>query len=89
MSAFCKPLFSGALTKYENVIPKYFKFALIFNLLHRAFKLCSGFKLNYIITKNYIIWNCYLEIMVTQSVLLIYVLKNTWKGYMPIEMQFY
>ena len=55
MSAYCKPLFSGALTKYENFIPKYFKFALIFNLLHRAFKLCSGFKLNYIITKNYII----------------------------------
>ena len=38
-SVYHKPTFGGGFTNYESFIPKSFKFALIFNLLRRAFKI--------------------------------------------------
>ena len=44
-SVYCKPAFSGVFTNLESFIPNSYKYALIFTLLHRAFKLCSNFEL--------------------------------------------
>ena len=44
-SVYRKPTFSGVFTNFESFIPNSYKYALIFTLLHRAFKLCSNFEL--------------------------------------------
>ena len=44
-SVYRKPTFSGEFTNFESFIPNSYKYALIFTLLHRAFKLCSNFEL--------------------------------------------
>ena len=43
-SVYRKPTFSGVFTNFESFIPNSYKYALIFTLLHRAFKLCSNFE---------------------------------------------
>ena len=45
MSIYCKPTFSSVFPNFESFIPNLYKYALIFALLHRAFKLCSNFEL--------------------------------------------
>ena len=42
-----KPTFSGVFTNFKSFIPNSYKYALIFTLVHRAFKLCSNFELFY------------------------------------------
>ena len=44
-SVYRKPTSSGMTTDFESFIPNSYKYALIFILLHRAFKLCSIFEL--------------------------------------------
>ena len=44
-SVYRKPTFSGVFTNFESFIPNSYKYALIFTLLQRAFKLCSNFEL--------------------------------------------
>ena len=44
-SVCCKPTFSGVFTNFKSFIPNWYKYTLIFTLLHRAFKLCSNFEL--------------------------------------------
>ena len=44
-SVYRKPSFSGVFTHFESFIPNSYKYALIFILLHRAFKLFSDFEL--------------------------------------------
>ena len=44
-SVYRKPTFTGVFTNFESFIPNSYKDALIFTLLHRAFKLCSNFGL--------------------------------------------
>ena len=44
-SVYHKPPFSGVFTHFESFIPNSYKYALIFILLHRAFKLFSNFEL--------------------------------------------
>ena len=44
-SVYCKSKFSGVFTNFEGFIPNAYKYALIFTLLHRAFKLCSNFQI--------------------------------------------
>ena len=44
-SVYRKPTFSGVFTHFESFIPNSYKYALIFILLHTAFKLCSNFEL--------------------------------------------
>ena len=48
-SVYRKPTFSGVLTNFESFVPNSYKYALIFTLLHRAFKPCSN--LNYVTKK--------------------------------------
>ena len=43
-SVYHKPTFSGVFTNFESFIPNSHKYALIFTLLHWAFKLCSNFQ---------------------------------------------
>ena len=70
MSVYHKPIFSEIFTNYESFIPKSFKFAAIFTLLHRAFKLCSNFEIFHQELNNL------KNSLVTESFLLIYVLRN-------------
>ena len=44
-SIYCKSTFSCVFSNFESFIPNSYKCALIFTLLHRAFKLCSNFEL--------------------------------------------
>ena len=44
-SVYRKSNFSGVFTNFGSFIPKSYKHNLLFNLLHRAFKLCSNFEL--------------------------------------------
>ena len=46
-SVYRKPTFSGVFTNFGSFIPNSYKYALIFTLLHRAFKLCANFQLFY------------------------------------------
>ena len=45
-SDYCKPTFSGVFTNFESFIPNSYKYALIFILLDRAFKLYSNFEIS-------------------------------------------
>ena len=83
MSVYHKPTFSEIFTNYESFIPKSFKFAAIFTLLHRAFKLCSNFEIFHQELNNL------KNSLVTESFLLIYVLRNIWIGYMYVKMSFH
>ena len=40
-----KSPFSDVFTNFESFVPNFYKYALTFTLLHRAFKLCSNFEL--------------------------------------------
>ena len=44
-SVYRKPTFSGVVTNFEGFIPNWYKYRIIFTLLHRPFKLCSNFEL--------------------------------------------
>ena len=44
-SVYHKPTFSRVFINFESFMPKSYKYALIFTLLHRTFKLCSKFEL--------------------------------------------
>ena len=44
-SLYQKHTFSDVFTNFESFIPNSYKYALIFALLHKAFKLCSNFEL--------------------------------------------
>ena len=44
-SVYHKPIFSSMFTLFKSFIPNSYKYALIFTLLHRAFKLCLYFEL--------------------------------------------
>ena len=39
-----KPTFSRVFTNFKSIIPKSFKYSLLFTLLHRAFNFCSIFE---------------------------------------------
>ena len=43
-SVYRKPTFSGVFTNFGSLIPKSYKYNLLFALLHRRFKLCSNFE---------------------------------------------
>ena len=45
ISVYRKPSFSGVFTSFESFVPNSYKYALIFTLLQRAFKLFSNFEL--------------------------------------------
>ena len=44
-SVYRKPTFSGVVTNFESFIPNWYKYGIIFTLLHRPFRLCSNFEL--------------------------------------------
>ena len=46
-SVYHKPTFNGVFTNFESFIPNSYKYALIFALLHRTFKLRPNFELFY------------------------------------------
>ena len=45
ISVYRKPSFSAVFTSFESFVPNSYKYALIFTLLQRAFKLFSNFEL--------------------------------------------
>ena len=46
-SVYPKPTFSYLFTNFESFIPNWYKYVIIFILLHRASKLYSNFELFY------------------------------------------
>ena len=47
-----KPTYNGLFTNFEIFIPDSYKYALLFTLLHKAFKLCFNFELFHQETEN-------------------------------------
>ena len=65
-SVYCKPTFSGVFSNLGSLIPKSYKYNLLFTLLHRAFKLCSNLEC---FIRKLTSLRLFLKIMVTPNVL--------------------
>ena len=76
ISVYRKLTFSGVFTNFESFIPNSYKYALIFTLLHRAFKLCSNFELFHQEIEN--LKNIFRISVCTRLTLLIFASRNIW-----------